>query len=203
MLQNCFVLFKSFFDNNSFNYRTDNYNVVQFQSFENSIMNHHDQLVPHIHNNSACHFPSLTYYRKYERNLIFRINNENIYSKCTIPVFYCRNCRSYHALLPYVFIIPYHQYSLGFVISVLSDRFHNRLTVEDIVIKYDISKNTLYRWIEAYKVYYRIFITLHNRKNMNLFVALNDDFIDTIDSLFSITCNALFQNNRRLFNHSD
>ena len=197
MIQNCYSLFKMFFKNNSFAH-----DIQSFQSFENTIINHPDRLTPHISQSLTCSYPSSQLVGHYERNYIYREDSHNVYSRCIIPVFYCSSCRHYHALLPYTFMIPYFQYSLSFVISVLYDRLMNLLTVDEIICKYQISKNTLYRWLDAYYSYYRIFLTMKNRSNMNFFMSYLSQPLEFIDSMFSIAHTSLFQKNCTLFHQT-
>lgn len=189
-----------FFNNNSISHQ---YTVDDFQSFETYILNHPEKLTPHIHKTNICSYPNIKYFRSYERNFIYRNKHRNIYAKCMIAVVYCDNCECFHALLPYAFIIPYYQYSLAFVISVLYDRLSCHLTVQEITDKYDISKNTLYRWIDAYKHYYRMFMTMRNKKHMDFFVSFFADPVEFVDALFDITLTTLFQKNLELFRPDD
>lgn len=166
-VQNCFSLFKTFFNNNSINH-----DVNSFQSLERFSMNYPEKLTPHTHKNNRCISPKLSYFKNYERNYIYMQDGQIIYQKVSIPVFYCDNCEHYHALLPSCFIIPYLQYSLLFVISVLDDYHSKKFTISNITEKYDISKNTLYRWIEAFHINHHFFITLRNKADNDFLCAI-------------------------------
>ena len=198
MIQKCYSLFKSFFENNE-----NKYDVDTFQIFEIYLLNHPERLNYHVHKDGSCNYPKFKYYRTYDRNFIYRCNNKNIDGKVNISVCYCENDSHFHAIIPYNFIIPYLQYSLAFVISVLDDRLSHHLTIDEIENKYQISKNTFYRWLEAYNNYYRIFITMRNKKDMDFFVSYLSNPIDFIDSIYEITQATLFQSNRKLFRQNE
>ena len=81
----------------------------------------------------------------YTRNLV-SINNGKVTSnRAVITRFICSSCGRTHALLPDI-IIPYNQFSLRFILSLLVAYFEREESVAAICEGYGISESTLYRW---------------------------------------------------------
>ena len=84
----------------------------------------------------------------YSRYLIDFVDGIIEYREIEIPRVICE-CGSTHAILPDP-IIPYNQYSLFFVILVLSIYYSHLMTVENLCNKYSITPRMLYRWSSIY-----------------------------------------------------
>ena len=67
--------------------------------------------------NKKCHRRKLSICeKKYQRNLIMFTDGKPDYEKIEVPLLRC-DSYGYHAVLPYLFIIPYQQYSIQFIHS--------------------------------------------------------------------------------------
>lgn len=86
-------------------------------------MNSLNDIPYHSHKSLKCSYPDLTYYQSYLRSFIVYKDNTVMTHSLSIPVFYCRSCNHYHALLPAPFLIPHEQASIGLILSVLFDSF--------------------------------------------------------------------------------
>lgn len=149
-----------------------------------------------------CQYSDLKYVLSYERSYIIFLDGIVKTYNLKIPVYYCASCCHYHALLPAMLIIPYEPFSLAFILSVLNDRFTNKMHVQDILDKYSIPQTTYYRWVHRYKKYYRIFLTLHNQKAYSFFVMAEEQFFELSQSIFYVSGSALFESDFKLFTNS-
>lgn len=121
-------------------------------------------------------------YSTYERNMITFDNGIRNDYIVTIPRIKC-NCGHTHAVLPDV-LIPYGSYSLRFIILVLCEYLIKRLTVEELCLKYQIVKSTLYAWIHLFLNHYNLLAgILASINNLSL------DSIEWINSYASLTKN--------------
>lgn len=84
----------------------------------------------------------------YQRNLIDFADEKPIVRQITIPRVICP-CGSSHAILPDP-IIPYLQYSLFYILMVLSVYSCHIMTVEKLCQRYYITPPVLYRWLKVY-----------------------------------------------------
>lgn len=98
----------------------------------------------------------------------------------SIPRIKC-NCGHTHAVLPDV-LIPYGSYSLRFILLVLSEYLTKRLTVEDLCLKYQIVKSTLYAWKHLFLEHYNLLSGL-----LASIDSLCSEAIDRINSYNSLT----------------
>lgn len=89
-----------------------------------------------------------TIYSSYSRDMI--VFSEGIRKDYTvsIPRIKC-HCGHTHAVLPDV-LIPYGSYSLRFILQVLCEYLCKHCTVEDLCLRFQISKSTLYGWIHLF-----------------------------------------------------
>lgn len=154
----------------------------------------------HSHNDTVCKSPNLKYVLSYTRNYVIFKDNQIIDEKLNIPVFYCSSCKHYHAVLPYLFILPYSQYSIPFILCVLFDKKYTDMTVNEIVDKYHIAVSTLYRWIKKYNHYLTYYHSLRNKYKEEMVKSLMNHYSELLDDIFDISAHALFQINRKLFN---
>ena len=107
--------------------------------------------------------------KKYQRNLIIFRDGKPDYEKIEVPLLRCSKC-GYHAVLPYLFIIPYQQYSIQFILNVLLDRRRLKkagLPLTVLFEKYQISARTYYRWLRSYSIYLRIYMRVMNSYEMD------------------------------------
>lgn len=169
----------------------------QIQSLENYCLNHLSSSSLHTHYGDICQSPNLSYYQSYERHYVsFHGTIDDQMLK--VPVLYCQNDKHYHSILPSSFIIPHSSFSLCFVLQTLSLKIFSSLTVEKIVERFQISISTLYRWLDKYSHYLRIFVFLRNKYHMHFFLHLIYDYDEVISDIFDITLHTLFQNDRTL-----
>lgn len=192
MIQKFNLNIKSFFNKNIINFQ-NTLTLNEFQLLETFLLNHLSSSNFHSHYNEICKSPNMKYLLSYERNYITFQNNCIMEETCLIPVVYCNNCNHCHALLPNLFIAPYCQYSISFILCVLYDKECSNLTVENILEKYRISKSTLYRWIEKFKLYLTYFLQLRSKHSNHIFICFLDRFDETLQDLFDICANTLFQ----------
>lgn len=198
MIQNFNETFKSFFKSKSINFYKP-INSMEFQCLQMHCMHHLEDVSFHSHNDKICKSPNLDYVSSYHRNYIIFDTNTLIEDVVTIPVFYCHGCQTYHALLPNVCIVPYCQYSLFFILQVLFDKYNTKLTVDNIVNKYHISKSTLYRWIDKYSSILSYYKQLRHKYSCHILIVLFYCHFDLIHDFFDITGYSLFQMKRRLY----
>lgn len=200
MIQNFILNIKSIFNKKTFNF-LEPLTIKEFELSETYCLNHLNCSTAHSHKGEICKSPNMKSVLTYPRNYIAFHSGAIIEKRCNIPVVYCRNCKHHHAILPNFAIVPYCQYSIFFILSVLYDKNVNKLTVESIIKKYNISKSTMYRWLEKYKYYYSIFQQLRNKYSMLFFTCLIDHYEEIIIDLFDICAQSMFQHNRNLNQH--
>lgn len=197
MIQDTYMLFKRFFKIHD---NLDDLVITSdsFQAFSAFCMSNARKLPMHRHNDCTCRSSNIRYVFSYRRNYIIYIDGKVSYSSIDIPVFYCENCEHYHALLSYMILVPYQQYSLPFILLVLMDRLHHHMSISDIQDKYGISASTLYRWIHKYQKYYRMFLMIRNQAMMDFFLALLMAPAQFLKKMFSLCGTTLFQSKRRI-----
>jgi len=88
-------------------------------------------------------------YSHYKRYLIELQANKPITHSVTIPRCRCSNCGHTQAFLSSA-LVPYHSYSLRFILYVLRSYFLHQKTVEQICVAFAISPSTLYLWKELF-----------------------------------------------------
>jgi len=86
----------------------------------------------------------------YERFIIDFHDNRRREDCIKIPRFICSSCMHTHALLPDP-IIPYKQYTLLFIIRVLSLRYLHVLTIDSICKNYGVTPATFQRFVKLYE----------------------------------------------------
>ena len=85
----------------------------------------------------------------YKRNIIDFTGGKATYRKISVRRLKCQSCGHTHAVLP-DFVVPYAQYSLFFLLRVLSEYFLRLKTVSEICHTYSITPSMLYRWKELF-----------------------------------------------------
>lgn len=153
----------------------------------------------HSHNCDTCRSPQLKLVGSYERHLVCHVNGELISDLVDIPVYYCKNCKHYHALLPSLLVIPYYQYSLSFILNVLHERLYRRRLVLEILEKYEIAKSTFYEWMKKFELYYHVWITFFKRPTTNFFDGIRFNIIEELCSFPEFLGSTLMQTNRALW----
>lgn len=201
MIQNFHLNIKSILNVQHFNLLSS-LSSDEFEALELYCTNslNHSSCHVHYYKSGAmeCLSPNLTFNQNYKRSYITFSNNQIINTEVTIPVFHCENCGHFHAVLPNFLIIPNCQFSFSFILKVLFDKFYTRLTVEDLILKYQISVSTLYRWIDRYKKYITIYIHLKNQYLYSMFISLLYIPYEIITEIFDTTGFTLFQYERKL-----
>lgn len=99
----------------------------------------------------CCGNKSLTFHKKYERNLTYYYNKEVINIIINITVYKCNHCsnipgrQKYHAILP-EFILPYAIYEASTIMKSLND-YYNGVKLNQILDKLKIVHKLFYDWI--------------------------------------------------------
>lgn len=106
-----------------------------------------------------CKNNELSFHKTYFRNIVLHINNYEINATINLIVLECNYCKKYnkdnqhyHALIPDI-IFPYHIYSSNIIMNVLIEKKLNKLKIEEIVLKYQISHQLYYIWLNELKDY--------------------------------------------------
>lgn len=191
---------KSLFNRNKINFLNP-LTLDEFQALESHCLNTLSSSNGHYHKGQLCKSPNMNYILSYQRNYITFYNNSIIEERCIIPVLFCDSCKHYHAILSNFSIVPHCQYSIFFILCVIYDKEVNKLTVENVIEKYQISISTLYRWLKKYAYALSIYHHLRNKFHMHFFVCLLDHYEEVILELFDICTESLFQHNRSLNQH--
>lgn len=199
MLQSFSILIKHIFNSHIINFNNP-LSADEFQLLEAYYLNNLNKSFIHTHNKDICRSPNLNYVLSYKRNYIIFQHNTVVEDTVSIPVVYCQSCNHYHAILPSLFITPYCQYSIPFILCVIFDKKYSHLTVEKISEKYCISISTIYRWIDRYSYYLNYYNQLRNRYHMNLSISLLYLYEELLHDIFDICVHTLFQYDRKLFN---
>lgn len=197
MIQSFNFLIKDIFNSHLINFLNP-LTIDEFQSLEIYSMNHLYRSPFHSHGNEKCKSPNLRYILSYTRNYITYKNNQIIENTIDIPVFYCENCEHYHAILPISLISPYCPYSIPFVLCVLYDKHISKLTIDELVEKYQISVSTIYRWEHKFKDLFNYYWMLRNKYEMTFFLSLLYSYEEIISDIFDISGFTLFQTNRKI-----
>jgi len=87
----------------------------------------------------------LSPYGEYFRNLVSHNGEKIVESSVEALRFECASCGKTHALLPDI-IVPYSQYSLRFMLTVLVAYFERNTTVMAVCTYFGIAVSTLYAW---------------------------------------------------------
>ncbi len=200
MIQNFSLDIKSIFNSQQIKFY-DEPLFSQIQVLETYCLNHLELSHVHTHNDSPCKSSNMKYYHSYKRHYIsfHGVIDDQLLN---VPVFYCENDEHYHSILPSYFIVPHSSYSVCFILNVLACKEYTSMTVEMITDKFMISISTLYRWINKYNVYLRLFMTLRDKYHMNFFIHMLYDYTDIIDEIFDINLHTLFQFDRKQFHQS-
>lgn len=96
-------------------------------------------------------------------------------------------------MLPDIIFVPFSQYSIFFIISVLCEKEFSSLTVKEITDKYQISPSTLYRWIKRFSAYKNAYINIRNHFSNNIFILMLYFHEDIIDKIYDKYSRTLFQ----------
>lgn len=86
----------------------------------------------------------------YQRWVIERDRGEVVKTLLTIRRVQCTECGTTHAILN-IFLIPYEQHSLLFILKALAEYYVGRKSVSRICIDYDISERTFRKWRKLYE----------------------------------------------------
>ncbi len=100
----------------------------------------------------------LHFHKTYERNLVYKYNNQVISTKINIAVLECINCKKkenkqkYHALLP-DFIFPYHIYEASSIVTLIYLRLIKEQKIEELLNGLGITHKLYYDWLYKFKKY--------------------------------------------------
>lgn len=97
-------------------------------------------------------------YSSYTRYVVDWVGGEPVTYQITILRVKCE-CGHTHALLKDS-LVPYCQYSLGFMAQVLKTYFRKNCTIEQICKKFLITPPTLYRFVKLYQTHRLVFLGL-------------------------------------------
>lgn len=101
----------------------------------------------------------------YKRFITWPCNGRPATDEIHIPIYLCEKCGKsedgrgcengdyHHAILPDN-LIPFTQFTLLFVLTVLHEYFIHARTVEQICLNWDISSTTLYAWRTRFRSHY-------------------------------------------------
>ena len=101
----------------------------------------------------------------YKRFITWPRNGKPVTDEIHIPTYLCEECGKsedgsgcengnyHHAILPDN-LIPFTQFTLLFVLTVLHDYFNHTRTVKQICLNWDISSTTLYAWRNRFRSHY-------------------------------------------------
>lgn len=148
--------------------------------------------------NHFCHGTDIRLYSHYSRNLITASNYTSSNTLVEIPVFKCAVCGHFHAVLPCFIFVPYCQYSLFFILSVLYELHYSSCTIEQLSNKYQISIASIYRWNHRFKSVLTMYTRLRGSSMQSFFSECFNDFISLCFDYFNLCFQAMFQVNRRL-----
>ena len=85
----------------------------------------------------------------YSRSIIDIIHGKPAYQDICVTRIICESCGHTHAILPDM-IIPYSQYSIFFILRVLSEYFTHLKTVDSLCTTFNITPSMLYRWRDLF-----------------------------------------------------
>lgn len=113
----------------------------------------------------------LSFHKTYSRSIVVHINNYEINATINLIVLECHYCKEYnkgnqhyHALIPDI-IFPYHSYSSNIIINVLIEKELNKLKIEELILKYQISHQLYYKWLKELKEYMLVTSIILESKN--------------------------------------
>ncbi len=104
----------------------------------------------------SCRKESLSFHKRYERNLIY-YNGKMQNTIICIVVCKCEECskfsgkQKYHAILP-DFILPYTVYESSTVMNALDD-YYNNMKIQQILERLEIRHKQFYDWIKKLNIY--------------------------------------------------
>ena len=105
----------------------------------------------------CCGNKSLTFHKKYVRNLTYYNNSEVLDITIDIAVCKCNHCsqiagrQKYHAILP-EFILPYAIYEASTIMNALKD-YYNKVKINQILDRLKIQHKLFYDWIKKFNIY--------------------------------------------------
>ena len=124
-------------------------------------------------------------YSAYDRCMITFENGARKDYTVTIPRIKC-NCGHTHAVLPDL-LIPYGSYSLRFILLVLSEYLIKKSSVEELCLKYQIVKSTLYAWCHLFLEHHNLLAgLLHSVEKLSVDTV---SWISSYDSLTQVFYN--------------
>lgn len=201
MLQECITSFKLFvndFNNKSKNLLNADINdvkkLIALMYTEKRHTGEHKRK-PRKKNNK-CRRRKLSFCgKKYKRNLIMFTDGKPVYEKIEVPLLRCSKC-GYHAVLPYLFIIPYQQYSIQFILHVLLDQRKLKKEGQPLTVlfeKYQISARPYYRWRKSYDIYCRIYMRAMNSYEMDFLDRASVSLYKLMKSIFNAAGCSIFE----------
>lgn len=105
----------------------------------------------------CCGKCSLSFHKRYERNLVYYYNRKMNNIVINITVLKCSECskikgnQKYHALLP-DFVLPYIIYEASTIMKALSDYF-NKIKLNQILERLNIRHKLFYDWLKKLYAY--------------------------------------------------
>lgn len=105
----------------------------------------------------CCGNKSLTFHKKYQRNLTYYNNVEVFDITIDIAVCICNHCskipgkQKYHAILP-EFILPYAIYEASTIMKALND-YYNKVRLNEILDRLKIQHKLFYDWLMKFNIY--------------------------------------------------
>ena len=104
----------------------------------------------------CCGNKSLSFHKKYKRNLVYYFNGKVFDITIDIAVCKCNHCskkgrQKYHAILP-EFILPYAIYEASTIMKALND-YYNKVKIKQILDRLKIQHKLFYDWIKKFNIY--------------------------------------------------
>ena len=137
--------------------------------------------------------------RKYSRYLITFHNGQMDVRRIEISLMYCSEKKSYHALLPAVFIMPKCQYSVQFILSVLIywDSHKDVSTACSIADRFNVPRSAIYRWKKDYSNYVLLYKKYLNESLFSCFIhAFACDPVYLISVIYSCLKQIIYSQER-------
>ena len=132
----------------------------------------------------CCGNKSLSFHKKYERNLTYYYNGEMFNVTIKIVVCKCNHCsqmpgiQKYHAILP-EFILPYAIYEASTIMNALND-YYNKVKINQILDRLKIQHKLFYDWIKKFNIYSlsaSIILKINNDLKQIIINIVNDNSI--------------------------
>ena len=184
-----------------------NLQILGRTPIEQAIYNYYNYCDCNDYNNlkcPCCGNKSLSFHKKYQRNLVYYFNGEVFDITIDIAVCKCNHCskiqgrQKYHAILP-EFVLPYVIYEASTIMNALND-YYNKVKINQILDRLKIQHKLFYDWIKKFNIYSlsaSIILKINNNLKLIINNIVNDNSIFLMNFynnynhpyfLFRLTC---------------